>query len=213
MAGVGKESSSGVVPDSVMEAVKRTSNNIEELRTPFVEFLSLCDADVLAEMQPLHRAHSLFLLAKVTTTLFALRLRCNGINPDDHPVKSELDRLSLYEEKLQRCIDLSKAPLRRSTTLNAQAATRFIEHSLPDLTPEQKQSMREISRGEGAKFKYTERSVQKKRKHQSSEKQSVRTAAQEFLEKAARELLGDNKGGFKVPLRPEDSDEDNLPLG
>lgn len=28
-----------------------------------------------------------------------------------------------------------EAPLRPSTTLNRQAATRFIEHSLPDLTP------------------------------------------------------------------------------
>lgn len=31
--------------------------------------------------------------------------------------------------------DFVEAPLRPSTTLNYQAATRFIEHSLPDLTP------------------------------------------------------------------------------
>uniref|UniRef100_A0A5B7AN26 Nuclear nucleic acid-binding protein C1D n=1 Tax=Davidia involucrata TaxID=16924 RepID=A0A5B7AN26_DAVIN len=207
----GKESR--VVPESVMEAVKRTSNNIEEFRTHFLDFLPLCDGEVLSELLPLQRAQSLLLLAKATTTLFTLRLRCNGVQPDDHPVKSELERLSLYQDKLERFIDLSKAPLRPSTTLNYKAATRFIEHSLPDLTPEQKQNMRDISRGEGVKIKYLERSVRKKRKYQASEKQSVRTAAQEFLEKAARELLGDNKGGLKGPLQLEASDDDEQPIG
>lgn len=68
--------------------------------------------------------------------------------------------------------------------------------------------MREISRGEGRGFKYLNTNLQKKRKYQSSEKQSVRSAAQEFLEKAARELLGDNKNGIKGPLQPDDSDDD-----
>lgn len=57
-----------------------------------------------------------------------------------------------------------------------------------------------------------DRSLQKKRKYQSSEKQSVRSAAQEFLEKAARELLGDNKNGVKGPLQREDSDDDVIIL-
>ncbi|THG00047.1 hypothetical protein TEA_018108 [Camellia sinensis var. sinensis] len=212
-----------LVPESVIEVVKRISSNMEEFRTHFVDFLSLCDPQVLSEMLPLQRAQSLLLLAKATTTLFTckfflsvtpffLKLRCSGVCPDDHPVKSELERLRLYQEKLQRFIDLSKAPLRPSTTLNYQAATRFIEHSLPDLTSEQRQSMRDISRGEGPKIKYVERSVHKKRKCQSSGQQSVRTATQEFLEKAARELLGDNKNGFKGPLQPEDLDEDDLSM-
>ncbi|XP_052190268.1 uncharacterized protein LOC127799975 [Diospyros lotus] len=210
MDGGGEES--GAVPESVMEAVKRTSRNIKEFRTHFLEFLSLCDTEVLGELQPLQRAQSLLLLAKATTTLFTLRLRCNGVHPDDHPVKSELERLSLYQDKLQRFIDLSKAPLRPSTTLNYQAATRFIEHSLPDLTQEQRQSLRDIRRGEGPKIKYVDRSAHKKRKHRSSEKQSISTAAQEFLEKAARELLGDNKSGFKGPLQPEAFNEDDQPM-
>ena len=70
--------------------------------------------------------------------------------------------------------------------------------------------MRNISRGEGPKIKYLESSVQKKRKYQSSEKPSAQTAAKEFLEKAARELLGD-KGGIKGPLQAEASDEDDVP--
>lgn len=63
--------------------------------------------------------------------------------------------------------------------------------------------MRNISRGEGKKAKYLETNAKKKRKLQSgTEKTSAKTAAKEFLEKAAQELLGgDNNGGFKGPLR------------
>ncbi|XWS26154.1 hypothetical protein CRYUN_Cryun26dG0006500 [Craigia yunnanensis] len=207
----GDERGSSVIPASVMDSVKTTLVNVENLRTHLLQFLSLSDPDVFAQMPPLQRAQALFSLAKATTTLFTLRLRCIGVHPDDHPIKSELERLSLYQDKLERFIDLSKAPLRPSTTLNSQAATRFIEHSLPDLTPGQRQSMRQISKGEGPRIKYSDSSVKKKRKYQSSEKQSVQDAAKDFLEKAARELFGDNKDGFKGPLHVDASDDD-LPL-
>ena len=48
-------------------------------------------------------------------------------------------------------------------------------------------------------MRYSETSA-KKRKYQSNEKQSVRSAAKEFLEKAARELNGNNENGLKGPL-------------
>ncbi|RXH91373.1 hypothetical protein DVH24_020396 [Malus domestica] len=199
---------SSIIPDSVMESVKKTLGDVEELRPHLLQFLSLADADVLAEMPPLERAHSLLMLSKATTLLFALRLRCTGVNPFNHPVKTEFDRLKLYEEKLEKLVDLSKAPLRPSTTLNHQAATRFIEHSLPDLTPDQRQSMRAISKGDGPTMKYLERNAPKKRKYQSPNKQSVQSAAKEFLEKAAREILGDNEGGLKGPIQISSDEED-----
>lgn len=199
---------SSVIPESVMNSVKTTAVNVENLKTHLLQFLSLSDPDVLAQMPPLQRAQAFLSLAKATTTVFALRLKCSGVHPDDHPIKSELERISLYEDKLERFINLSKAPLRPSTTLNSQAATRFIEHSLPDLTPEQRKSMRQIGKGEGPRITYSESSLKKKRKYQSSDKPSVQDAAKEFLEKAARELFGDNKDGFKGPLQVDASDDD-----
>lgn len=72
---------------------------------------------------------------------------------------------------------------------------------------EQRQHMRTISRGERPKD-YQERSGQK-RKYQSSENQSVQAAAKEFLEKAAREILGNNTGGIKGPITIDISDDDD----
>ncbi|KAD6453830.1 hypothetical protein R6Q59_015618 [Mikania micrantha] len=199
----------GAVPESVMESVIRTSNNFKEFQTQFADFLPLCDPETLSELDPIQRAQSLILLAKATTALFALKLRCNGVDPYDHPVRSELDRLSLYQEKLDKCINLSNEPLRPSTTLNYQAATRFIEHSLPDLTPDQRKNMREISRLEGINRRRSDGNASKKRKYLTSKKTSVKTAAQEFLEKATRELLGDDGSSFKGPLKPQKSDDDD----
>lgn len=59
-----------VIPDSVMDSVKKTSFNVEQVRTHLLQLLSLSDPDVLAEMSPLERAQLLFLLAKATTILY-----------------------------------------------------------------------------------------------------------------------------------------------
>ncbi|KAL0323954.1 UNVERIFIED_CONTAM: Nuclear nucleic acid-binding protein C1D [Sesamum calycinum] len=200
--GSGSGSSNKAIPESVMEAVRRTSGNMDEVKANLEEFLSYCNTETLSRMEPLERAQALFLVAKATTTLFALRLRCKGIDPDDHPVKKELERLDLYQEKLQRSMDLHKHHFDLQPPLIPRQLP--VSLSIPaDLF---------CCRGGSPRIKYSDRSLQKKRKYQASEKQSVRAAAQEFLEKAARELLGDNKNGVKGPLQPEDSDDDVIIL-
>ncbi|KAH7659862.1 exosome complex protein LRP1 protein [Dioscorea alata] len=202
-----------LVPEATVEALHRTLDAVDDLQANLNEFLSIAEPDVLAELHPLQRARAFLLLAKSTSALLSVRLRCSGICPDDHPIKSEFERLSLFEDKLERFTDWDREPLRRSTTLNSQAATRFIEHSLPDLTQEQRKSMRDISRGQVNRNRFDDRRTRKKRKHQTTENLSVRSAAQEFLEKAAQELFGSNDHGVKGPLRNETSDEEDAQIG
>ncbi|KAI5403872.1 hypothetical protein KIW84_051135 [Lathyrus oleraceus] len=175
------DSESIAVPESVMDSVNTTLSNLHELRSHFEQFLPLMNPQILSQIPPLQRAHSLFLLSKITSTLLALKLRCTGVQPDNHSVKSEFDRLDIYQDKLERLLDLNK---------------------------EQRQKMRNLSRGEGQKRKHGERAGQK-RKYQSSERPSVQTAAKEFLEKATRELLGGNNGGIKGPLQIDNMSEDD----
>ncbi|GJT26565.1 hypothetical protein Tco_0906840 [Tanacetum coccineum] len=66
--------------------------------------------------------------------------------------------------------------------------------------------MREISRREGVN---REGNVSKRRNYLSPSNKSVKTDAEEFLEKASRELLGDNKSSGKGPFKLQDSDEDD----
>ncbi|XP_013660877.2 nuclear nucleic acid-binding protein C1D isoform X1 [Brassica napus] len=199
--GGSRSAAAGVVPESATEAVKQTLSHLEKLKPQLEKMMtSLAKPEVLAQMQPLQRAKTMYLLAEAATTIFTLRLRCTGVNPDDHRVKSEIERLNVYREKLHLCMDRSKEPLRPTTVLNRQAATRFIEHSLPDHTSTQKQNIRDLSIGEKSSMTYSETAA-KKRKCQSDERQSVQSTAKEFLEKAARELNnGDNEDGLKGPL-------------
>nr|CAD1823147.1 unnamed protein product [Ananas comosus var. bracteatus] len=200
-------SASGVVPISAVEALAKTLGHAEEVRAQLGEFLAAADPDALADLPPLRRARAFLALARAASSLFsAVRLRCSGINPDDHPIAKELERLCLHEEKLERFESWSKAPLRPSTTLNYQAATRFIGHSLPHLTSEQRKSMRDISRGHGVRSRPSNDRARKKRKE--ADRPNVRLAAQEFLEKAARELFSSKESGMKGPLRII-SDEDD----
>lgn len=78
------------VPEATIESLNRTLHSVEQLEAQLPEFLSLSDPELLEQMPLLDRAHSLFSLAKLTSTLFSLKLRCRGINPNDHPFKSEL---------------------------------------------------------------------------------------------------------------------------
>lgn len=60
-----------VVPESVMDAVKKTLYNVEKVKTHLEEFLSLVDPQLLAEMTPLERAKAHFAVAKAATVLYS----------------------------------------------------------------------------------------------------------------------------------------------
>ena len=79
-----------MVQESTMEAVTRTLANVKDMQTHLKDFLSISNPEVVAQLPPLQRAQAHLMLAKATTTLFALNLRCKGVNPDNHPVKLEL---------------------------------------------------------------------------------------------------------------------------
>lgn len=64
---------STVVPEKVMDSVKKTLDNVEKVQTHLLPFLSIAETDVLAQMHPLQRAQSMLLLAKATTNLFACK--------------------------------------------------------------------------------------------------------------------------------------------
>ncbi|KAJ3693346.1 hypothetical protein LUZ60_008826 [Juncus effusus] len=202
-AAAAKESS--MVPEKILESVTETLSYTEEVRNGLLQLFAVTgeDPDLLEELPPLIRARVYLLLAKTVTTLLSVQMRCTGIDPDEHPISKEFDRLRLCGEKLGKFQDWDKAPLKPSTRINTRAAARVIGHSLPQLTAEQKEGLRDISKGnEDRMIKLSaDKRVRKKRK-QSLNGPQVKKAAEEFLQKAAKELLGGNsEGGVRGPLR------------
>ncbi|KAK7260958.1 hypothetical protein RIF29_27261 [Crotalaria pallida] len=169
------------VPESTKEAVNQTLSSIEHLQTQLPQFLTLSHPQFLSQMPPLQQAHTLFSLAKITSTLFSLKLRCRGVDPRGHPIKSEFERLSLYQRKLERLMELSEA---------------------------QRHDMRNISGGEGPNVSYQEQAGQK-RKYPSSEETAAEEFEEEDFE--VEELLHDSNGSIKEPIvidLSSDDDED-----
>ncbi|RDX86230.1 hypothetical protein CR513_32460, partial [Mucuna pruriens] len=165
----GSEMEGVEVPEATLDTLNRTLGSLQQLESQLPQFLSLSDPQFLSQLPLLDRAHALFSLAKLTSTLFSLKLRCRGVNPNDHPFKSELDKINVLQKKLER---------------------------LPRLSEAQRQDMKNISGGEGPEIDYQERAGQK-RKYPFSEEQSVEIDAMELLEKEKGELLGGNSGNVK----------------
>jgi len=59
------------VPEAMIDTLNRTLESLQQLETQLPQFLSLSDPDFLAELPLVERAHSLFSLAKLTSTLFS----------------------------------------------------------------------------------------------------------------------------------------------
>ncbi|KAG4962689.1 hypothetical protein JHK82_039379 [Glycine max] len=177
----GRSEMDGVeVPEAMIDTLNRTLESLQQLETQLPQFLSLSDPDFLAELPLVERAHSLFSLAKLTSTLFSLKLRCRGVNPNGHPVKSELDKINVLQKKLER---------------------------LPRFTEAQEQDTRNISEEEEPEMNYQERTSQK-RKYPSSEEQFVQIDAVGSLVKVKEEHVGDNNGNIKEAIVIDISDDD-----
>ncbi|MED6206554.1 hypothetical protein PIB30_028011 [Stylosanthes scabra] len=169
------------VPKDMTEALKRTVASLEQLESELPNILSLSNPYTLSQMPPLQRAHSLLTLANITTTLFSLKLRCKGTNPDYHPVKSELDRLKIHQRKLEPFGDVGEA--QRKDTDNI---------SIPEVP---------------TMSNYQEQAGQK-RKHPSSEEHSVQIGAEVVVKKEPVEVFGHNNGKVKEPVVIDISDDD-----
>ncbi|QHO58263.1 Nuclear nucleic acid-binding proteinD [Arachis hypogaea] len=125
-------------------------------------------------------------------------LICKGTNPDYHPLKSELDRLKVYQRKLEPFWDVGQELilvdlgfcLRSSTTsfffLDDQAS---VDHSLRDLTSVQRKEMANMSIGEVPMMSNYQEQAGQKRKHPSSEEHPVQVYSEMMTSDDHFELL------------------------
>uniref|UniRef100_A0A453QRD3 Nuclear nucleic acid-binding protein C1D n=1 Tax=Aegilops tauschii subsp. strangulata TaxID=200361 RepID=A0A453QRD3_AEGTS len=99
------------VPPAVLCAAEEALAATESVGDHLAEMLAAAaeDPDAIAELPPLQRARAFLAVAHAATSLFsAVRLRCSGINPDEHPIRKEFERLSLWQEKLNRLNEWDK---------------------------------------------------------------------------------------------------------
>ncbi|KAF8701299.1 hypothetical protein HU200_033628 [Digitaria exilis] len=187
------------VPPSAVSAAEETLAATESVGDHLSQLLAAAaeDPDAVTELPPLLRARTFLAVAQAATSLLAGTI---GASPSRCSILFEV----CVVRKLCYYLNSIAAPLRPTTTVNTQAAARFIGHSLTHLTSDQKRSMQAISRGERRGS-----SGQKRKPEPLPGKKSVRAAAEEFLAKAAQELIGNSDSRVKGPVRLiHDEDED-----
>ncbi|KAI5063129.1 hypothetical protein GOP47_0021676 [Adiantum capillus-veneris] len=177
--------------EEALAAVARVSSELESVEEHLQKFLPLLQQpSTLASLPPLHRSAAFLSLSKTLNALFAVHLRCKGLSLEDHVVHSEVERVTLYDNKVGHFIDDLKGRKHRSVVVNVEATNRVIERAIPDLTEDQKKGL------QGIKRQCVEARKPRNLLHtplQPVRTQSITEAAAAFLEEARKELLEEQK--------------------
>ncbi|OAE28841.1 hypothetical protein AXG93_684s1200 [Marchantia polymorpha subsp. ruderalis] len=120
-----------------------------------------------------------------------LQLKTDGVNPDEHNARGELDRYDIYHKKVQAALDRSKGPQRPTTSLDIRAANRFIEHAIPNLPEDQKKQLRAVAKQGNRHQDRVSESVRVTPKRRASGL-TVAEEAAAFLAEASKEILASN---------------------
>jgi exosome complex protein LRP1 len=111
----------------VKELVEDMSGSIDDLEASLAPLLNATLSSSTSKLPLLDKA-KLYVLATyaIDSVLFSY-LRLNGQNVKDHPVVQEIMRVRSYFNKIK---EVEAGPVQRNTTLDKDAAARFIKHGL-----------------------------------------------------------------------------------
>jgi len=103
---------------------------LSAIETHLAPYFAVPREETQATLAPIDQAKLNIVTAYSINTLYYIYLRTRGMNPNDHPVKQELERVKLYIKKIKELADTPDVPKEPNVRLNVDAAGRFIQHAL-----------------------------------------------------------------------------------
>uniref|UniRef100_A0A8C5KSI8 Nuclear nucleic acid-binding protein C1D n=1 Tax=Jaculus jaculus TaxID=51337 RepID=A0A8C5KSI8_JACJA len=94
------------------------------------ECLSTLESALLQKLDPLEQAKVDLVSAYTLNSMCWLYLATQGVNPKEHPVKQELERIRVYMNKVKEITDKRKA-----AKLDRGAAAQFVKNALWERKP------------------------------------------------------------------------------
>ncbi|XP_073484317.1 nuclear nucleic acid-binding protein C1D [Aquarana catesbeiana] len=113
-------------------AFEKTVGSVDEMLT---KMMSVPKSELLQKQDPIEQAKLDLVSAYTLSSMFWVYLITQGVNPKEHPVKDELERIRKYMNRVKEMTDRKKA-----AKLDKGAAKRFIKHALSDPIPEEDSS-------------------------------------------------------------------------
>ncbi|XP_070571374.1 nuclear nucleic acid-binding protein C1D-like [Ptychodera flava] len=153
-----QHSSSADYPPEINEALVAFESSLQDIDGILKPLLETPLSDIEEKVtDPLERAKLDLVSAYSMNAMFWIYLTTQGINPKEHPIKQELDRIRNYMNKVKEITDKKKAP-----KLDKKAAARFIKSSLSVDKLEEKESS--SGNPDSSKRKHNGDSKKKKKK-------------------------------------------------
>ena len=120
------------LPEDVKSQLERFEAAVASVETGLAPILALDRRELEAALTPLERAKVHVSMANAVSTLFSMYLKAVGLDPADHAVKRELERVALYRTKLDKAAAAERRAAGKAArgAVDAAAAGRMVEHAL-----------------------------------------------------------------------------------
>eukprot|EP01027_Heterolobosea_sp_BB2_P010913 GEZU01015943.1.p1 GENE.GEZU01015943.1~~GEZU01015943.1.p1 ORF type:complete len:213 (+),score=75.60 GEZU01015943.1:166-804(+) len=118
------------LPSEIKQEVTQFEAAVSDIEAHLKPLFAMNLAQASEDMGPIDRAKLNLAMAYTVNTLFFMYLRAQGVNPQDHPVKDELERVKKYMNKIKEVQESLTA--KQTLRLNKDAANRFIQAAIPE---------------------------------------------------------------------------------
>ncbi|CAB4017356.1 Nuclear nucleic acid-binding C1D [Paramuricea clavata] len=145
------------LPDEIISSLEdfyRSMNTVEETLDPL---LVMSSEEIHEKLDVLDRAKLDLMMVYAMNSMFWIYLITQGVNPKEHGIKHELDRVKDYMKKIKDAGDKRKASLK----IDKDAARRFVKGALAN--PGASESAKSKSRKEKRKKEVSSEKRKKKK--------------------------------------------------
>ncbi|KAM9848208.1 nuclear nucleic acid-binding protein C1D [Aulostomus maculatus] len=114
-------------PHEIDEQLTGFDSSVSSVKDMLDKLMSVPRNDLLEKLDPLDQAKLDLMSAYTLNSLFWMYLVTQGMNPRDHGIKQELERIRSYMNRVKEITDKKKA-----ARLDKKAAARFVRNALYD---------------------------------------------------------------------------------
>ncbi|XP_051773669.1 nuclear nucleic acid-binding protein C1D [Ctenopharyngodon idella] len=128
-------------PTEIEENLNDFDSSVSSVQNMVQTLVSVSRSDHLLKLDPLDQAKLDLMSAYALNSMFWMYLVTQGVNPKDHAIKQELERIRAYMNKIKEITDKRKA-----SRLDKGAASRFVRNALWDAEDKKRKDTTEHSR-------------------------------------------------------------------
>ncbi|KAL4238979.1 DNA-binding protein c1d [Mactra antiquata] len=153
------------IPQELRGKISALDSALNTVENEFEPLLKRSQIELNSELSPLDKAKLDLVAAYSINSLFWMYLNVCGVNPKDHGIKQELDRIRSYMNRVKEIQDKEKAP-----KLDVQASKRFVKSALWQSAQKQDNEKADRDEAEDSSSKESQNKKGKKRSKGNSDK-------------------------------------------